>query len=323
MPKIMYRSKRMHDCKIEMIGVSDVILSEYAKTGHHLTVRGLYYKIIARDLFPEDRRYSWINKKWVRDPNGTKNAQPNYDWLKAVVSDGRLAGLIDWNSIVDRTRQHEKNSHWDSPAEIIASAAEGYGIDTRVDQDLYIEVWVEKDALISVIERACQPLDVGYFSCRGYVSQSAMWRAACRITKQIDRTYYESEMMGLRNAVVLHLGDHDPSGINMTEDIQNRLDMFGAMVNVVRIALNKEQVEKYQPPPNPVKQTDSRSGDYEIEYGDECWELDALDPRVITKLIEKHVQQRTDQFKRDALIEKQEADREKLQEISDNLQGEL
>jgi len=323
MPIIEYQKTNFRQRTLEIIETANSIIEEYQAESYDLTLRQLYYQFIARDLFPEGRRWKWTGKRWIKDPNGTKNAPPNYKWLGTLINDGRLAGLIDWNSIVERTRQHEKNSHWDSPAEIIASAAEGYGIDTRVDQDLYIEVWVEKDALISVIERACQPLDVGYFSCRGYVSQSAMWRAACRITKQIDRTYYESEMMGLRNAVVLHLGDHDPSGINMTEDIQNRLDMFGAMVNVVRIALNKEQVEKYQPPPNPVKQTDSRSGDYEIEYGDECWELDALDPRVITKLIEKHVQQRTDQFKRDALIEKQEADREKLQEISDNLQGEL
>ena len=118
--------------------------------------------------------------------------------------------------------------------------------------------------------------------------------------------------------ILLHLGDLDPSGIDMSRDIQDRLDMFGARAQVKRIALSMEQVEQYNPPPNPAKTTDSRYEGYIAEYGEESWELDALDPRVITKLIEKHVQQRTDQFRRDALIEKQENDRKKLQEISDN-----
>lgn len=247
-----------------------------------------------------------MGKKWVRDPNGTKNAPPNYKWMGTFINDGRLAGLIDWNSIVDRTRKHEANAHWDSPSDIINDSAEQYAIDTRADQDYYLEVWVEKDALVGVIERACQPLDVGYFSCRGYVSQSAMWRAAKRFKYEVT------------DCVLLHLGDHDPSGIDMTRDIQDRLDMFNAAVEVKRIALTMEQVEELQPPPNPAKTTDSRYAQYIDLYGEESWELDALDPRFITELIQEHIEEHTDEKRRDALIEKQEKDRERLQEISDD-----
>ena len=309
--KKCYKAFNFRQKTLEIINKANEIIIEYAEDGYDLTLRQLYYQFIAHDLFPEDRRWTWTGSRWKRDPNGTKNAPPNYKWIGSLVNDARLAGIIDWNSIVDRTRKYERNSHWDSPAQIIAESAECYGIDTRADQDIYLEVWVEKDALIGVIERACEPLDVSYFSCRGYVSQSAMWRAAMRFKqKHAD------------NQILLHLGDHDPSGINMTEDIQNRFDMFGARVNVTRIALNMEQVEQYNPPPNPAKTTDSRYKAYIDEYGEESWELDALDPRVITKLIEKHIQQRTDQFKRDSLIEKQEVDREKLQQISDNWKSE-
>ena len=94
--------------------------------------------------------------------------------------------------------------------------------------------------------------------------------------------------------------------------------MFGSSVEVIRIALNMDQVEQYGPPPNPAKTTDSRYDKYIDEYGDESWELDALDPRIITELIEKRVKEHTDEDARQVLIDKQENDRERLNEISDN-----
>lgn len=198
----------------------------------------------------------------------------------------------------------------ESSREIIISAADEYAIDTRADQDDYVEVWVEKDALVGVIERACEPLDISYLSCRGYVSQSAMWRAAMRFRRK--------EQNG-QGTIMLHLGDHDPSGIDMTRDIQDRLAMFGSEVLVKRIALSMKQVKKYKPPPNPAKTTDSRYESYIEKYGEDSWELDALDPRVINDLITNQAGNYTDEERRDILIEKQERDRQELREIAERL----
>lgn len=52
-----------------------------------------------------------------------------------------------------------------------------------------------------------------------------------------------------------------------------------------RLALNMNQVEEQQPPPNPAKVTDSRFESYEAKYGDESWELDALQPAYLTQLV--------------------------------------
>ena len=285
--KHFYQATNFRQKTLGIIDKANEIIEEYKAEGYDLTLRQLYYQFVARDIIP--------------------NKQSEYKKLGSAVNDARLAGLIDWESIVDRTRKYEENGHWSSPADIIASAARSYGINTRASQDIYVEVWVEKDALVGVLERACTPLDVGYFSCRGYVSQSAMWRAAGRFIEESSQ-----------ECVLLHLGDHDPSGIDMTRDIQDRLDIFGVEVKVKRIALNMGQVEEYQPPPNPAKTTDSRYERYIEEYSEESWELDALDPRVITELIEKQVKEHTDEDARNMLIEKQENDRKKLQEISDN-----
>ena len=72
----------------------------------------------------------------------------------------------------------------------------------------------------------------------------------------------------------------------MSRDIQHRLREFGSSVHLKRIALNMDQIKEYNPPPNPAKMTDSRFNGYVAQYGNESWELDALDPRIISDLIE-------------------------------------
>jgi len=289
-----------------VIEQANEIITEYMADGYELTVRQLYYQFVARDMFPEDRRWTWTGRRWVKDPNGTKNADPNYKWLGGLINDGRLVGVVDWNSIVDRTRHVVRNTHWDNPSQILQSAANGYSIDTRRDQPTYIEVWVEKESLAGILERACEPMDIPYFCCKGNVSQSAMWRASRRIISQDND-----------KVVVLYLGDHDPSGMDMSRDVQDRLDLFNADVHVDRIALNLDQIKKLNPPPSPAKVTDSRYAAYVEEFGDDSWELDALDPRTINELITKEANALTDTKKRRALIKEQESQREKLQTIAD------
>ena len=156
------------------------------------------------------------------------------------------------------------------------------------NQPYRVEVWVEKDALVGVVEQACNPLDVNYVSCRGYMSQSEMWKAGMRYR------YYHSQG---QKVILIHLGDHDPSGIDMTRDIDDRLDIFtnpnlldcASKFEVHRIALNMDQIDEYNPPPNPAKLTDSRALGYVQEYGFSSWELDALEPKVLTELITKKV----------------------------------
>ena len=88
---------------------------------------------------------------------------------------------------------------------------------------------------------------------------------------------------------ILHFGDHDPSGIDMTRDIADRLHLFGSEVDVRRVALNMDQIDQYDPPPNPAKLSDSRSEKYVSEFGPNSWELDALEPRVLAALVDLEI----------------------------------
>lgn len=259
MPKIQYKEINFRPKSLELIGLVNQVINEYKAQGYGLTLRQAYYQLVARGYIPNNER--------------------SYKNIGNLINDGRLAGLIDWTAITDRTRNLRGNSHWSNPSDVIASAKYSYLLNKWKGQPNYVEVWVEKDALVDIVGQACRPLDTPYFSCRGYTSQSEMWSAAQRFIRQGDR----------ENRIIIHLGDHDPSGIDMTRDIQERLTMFGANVHVKRVALTMEQIETYNPPPNPAKMTDSRCWKYIENFGYESWELDALEPSVITNLITNEV----------------------------------
>lgn len=260
MPKICYKSINFRKQSLDLIDLINQVIDEYIVMGYELTLRQVYYQLVARGYIPNNER--------------------SYKNVGNLINGGRLAGLIDWYAITDRTRNLRRNSHWNNPADVIASARYGYLLDKWKGQPNYVEVWVEKDALIDIVGQACRAIDTPYFSCRGYTSQSEMWSAAQRFIRQ-DK---ERE-----NCFIIHLGDHDPSGIDMTRDIQERLWMFGANVEVKRVALTMNQVQTYNPPPNPAKITDSRASKYTDKYGDESWELDALEPQMLNQLITNEV----------------------------------
>lgn len=289
MPKVTYYCKKFSQPTLRVMAQAEVIIKEYTAQGFKLTLRQLYYQFVSR---------GWL-----------ENEKKQYDRLGAIISDGRVAGLIDWDAIEDRTRFTRSQSHWDNPVGIIETAAEQFEMDKWRDQEHYVEIWIEKDALIGVIEPVCRELDVTYFSCRGYVSQSEMWAASNR--------FIEHELNG-REGVIIHLGDHDPSGIDMTRDIQERLQLFKATVKVERVALNRDQVDKYGPPPNPAKVTDSRFQDYYVTHGRESWELDALEPSVLAGVVDYDVRRFMDEATWKAVEKEQTEARERLAAISAN-----
>ena len=289
--KIAYIEKRLSKTSLAIIAHANVIIHEYAQQGYILTLRQLYYQFVARDLIA--------------------NKQSEYKRLGSIIADGRLVGMIDWDLIEDRGRKVNCPSTWGSPVDIIETCAKQFKLDLWADQEFRPEVWIEKEALLSIVEAACKPLRVPYFACKGYVSQSAMWDAGA---KRITRYIKDGQI-----PVVIHLGDHDPSGIDMTRDILDRLDMFAERpIPVVRIALNSDQVDKYNPPPNPAKITDSRFQAYAAEHGDESWELDALSPKVLVNLIQGKILEMRDDKKWSVLYDQEEHEKATLAAIAEN-----
>lgn len=277
MPKISYQTQRFNRKSQLVIDKANEIIEEYAAQGYDLTLRQLYYQFVSRDL--------------------VANTQKEYKRLGSIINNARLAGLIDWDRVVDRTRNLHKQPTWDSPQEIINACADQFRLDKWVGQTHRVEVWIEKEALAGVFERVCDELQVPFFSCRGYNSQSEMWSAGMRLKAWEKRGY---------TPVVLHFGDHDPSGLDMTRDIRERLAMFMGEVTVERLALTIDQVDQYAPPPNPAKETDIRFAAYQGQFGDESWELDALEPDVLAALVRDRVAELLDETAWDRHLEAEE-----------------
>ena len=293
MTKICYVPRKFNSSNQGLIDRTNGVIEEYEAKGIALTLRTLYYQMVARAIIP--------------------NNLQAYKHFASVVNDARMAGLIDWESIDDNLRSVERISTWETTQDIMSDTAAAFRLDPWERHQVVPEVWIEKDALAGVIDGPCRELRVPYFACRGYTSQSAQWRAAMRFAAIIKRG---------GQPVIFHLGDHDPSGIDMTRDNQDRLTLFlehhlDCSIPVKRLALNYEQVEQYNPPPNPAKLSDSRANGYIARHGDESWELDALDPEVIGDLIRDAVEGVREPEVWDEVMAEEEEHRRRLRLVHD------
>jgi hypothetical protein len=269
---------------------ANAIIAEYRDRGFTLTVRQLFYQLVSRALI--------------------ENTPAEYKRTVEVVSSARLAGLISWDAIEDRTRHLREVSTWSEPSDIIDSAAQAYREDIWAGQSYRPEVWIEKDALLGVIEGVCREYRVPYFACRGNNSQSEQYKAGRRFAFYLDQG---------KRPIVLHLGDHDPNGLDMTRDNRDRLAMFARQaVEVRRLALNFAQIEQYSPPPNFAKESDSRYASYVDQYGDNCWELDALDPDVIAALVRDAIDELIERDAWDRAMAEEQWSRDTLAKVSAN-----
>lgn len=240
----------------------DDIIKEYQAQGFVLTTRQLYYQCVARGLIP--------------------NTMSEYKRMAGIVNDAKMAGYLDWDAIEDRTREFIRRSRWSSGKSILDSAVASYHQDMWDNQPNRVFVIVEKEALVGVLENVCHQYDVPLLAARGYPSGSVLHEFA---TSDLADAIQSGQ-----HIVVLHLGDHDPSGIDMTRDLQERLSVFAEEhVELDRLALNMDQVDELKPPENPAKTTDSRFLQYRRKFGDSSWELDALSPKYLSTLVENHI----------------------------------
>lgn len=280
---------RFHKASLKLIEICDAIVSEYSAQGYSLTIRQLYYQLVARGYID--------------------NTVRSYDNTVTLMTNARMAGLIDWDAIEDRTRGILERPHWRSGSHILASCAASYHEDLWSNQDHRVIVIVEKEALAGVLERTCREWDVPLLPARGYPSATTLRELAkgriMRASQQI---------------VVLHLGDHDPSGIDMTRDLKERLSLFSresVEIDFRRLALNMDQVEEEKPPPNPAKVTDSRYASYRLEFGEESWELDALSPKYLHSLVAKEIEDLIDFNLWNYRCKQVESVRKRLQKLAD------
>jgi len=261
-----FQSKNFRADSLALIGKCNEVMTEYQGQGLKLTLRQLYYQLVTKNII--------------------KNEERSYRILSSLVSDARLAGILDWDAIEDRVRVPVIPSQFRDLEELVDAALYSYRLPRWETQGNYVELWVEKDALAGVLRPLANKYHVPMMVNRGYSSQSAMYEASKRFLDQSDNK---------TSRTILYLGDFDPSGEDMVRDIADRMQMFGcgAEFEIKKIALNPDQIKKYKPPPNPAKHKDPRSKEFIAKYGSSSWEVDAINPvelrRIITKEIERFI----------------------------------
>ena len=298
--RIKFRETTLNKKSLARLLQINTIIEEYQEQGYVLTLRQLYYQLVSRDIIP--------------------NKASEYGKLSTVLKEGRMAGLVDWNAIEDRLRKPSRPAAFDNPKDGMKALIDQYEIPRMEGQPVYLEVWVEKDALSGVLKRITRKYHINIMVNRGYSSTSAMYDAFMRF---VSNGY----KLG-RPIKLLYLGDFDPSGLDMIHDIKQRISEFnrsGYLVDgelifdIEAIALTKAQIDKYNPPPNPAKITDPRAKEFIKNHGNTSWEVDALTPSVLNNLLESSILAHINLERYEERLKQEWTDKKRLTELKRSL----
>ena len=279
---------RLNKKNQEQLQIINEIIEEYAEEGYTLTLRQLYYQLVSKNIIP--------------------NQQKEYAKLSTLLVKGRMAGVVDWEAIEDRIRIPFLPYWVEDIEDAIHDTISQYRLNRQKGQNVYIELWVEKDALSGVLKRITKYYHINLMVNRGYSSCSAMHDAYKRFKRQEDAG---------KETHILYLGDHDPSGLDMIRDVRERLEEFGVYPEVKQIGLTMEQIEEFNPPENPLKKKKSKLSDprgdaYFKKFGDKSWEVDALNPKILHQLVKDNVEELIDIELFNSIINQEEKDKKEL-----------
>lgn len=191
----------------------------------------------------------------------------------------REAGIIPWEWIVDETREVEAVSTWRDPDSILSVAADTYKRDLWHDQPFRVEVWSEKGTVRGVVQPVLNEFRVPFRVHHGFSSATAIYDAA------------QESVKDERPLVALYLGDRDPSGMGMSVvDLPKRITRYGGDVHLKRIAITEADTATGIPWFDvDTKKADTRYRWFRELYGKRCYELDALDPRILRTRLRENI----------------------------------
>ncbi len=331
--------------KKEIIDNMISIVEEYQEDGYIITLRQLYYQLVARDIIP--------------------NHDKVYKKIGAIKDDCVYSGLIDWNAFEDRGRVPIRAYFENSIKSALQRTSRFYALDRQLNQNTHIEVWTEKDAISNILRRVTDPYTMRLVINKGYTSSTAIYAAYERFSDLIKKG---------KPIRILYFGDHDPSGLDMIRDIKERLIFMFAngerlthwkffntaaqwfidthskytnangdsldieeakegwkvevlteyleykkLFEVIPVGLTMKQIQLYNPPHNPAKITDPRAKEYIKKFGDISWEVDSLEPKTMIDIVQNAILEHLDIDVYNGVIVKEENDKTKLNKIIDEL----
>jgi hypothetical protein len=243
-------------------------ISAIADEYERMTIRQLFYQLVSR--------------------GEVEKTEPAYKRVVAASGQMRIAGVLPYGKIADGSRQRRRVAQWSGPRILMEQAVAQYRKDYWLHQPEHIEVWCEKDALSGVLMPICEAYGVHYVATRGNPSITLI---------------YESAMDMFRHSqpdTIIYLGDHDASGRGMSDRLEDQFAQHDLDLTVDRVAVNPDQITRYNLPTRWGKQSDSQQAKFAAKYGNASVEVDALPPDVLTGIVSEAITSRIDWGKWDA-----------------------
>jgi len=233
-----------------------------------ITIRQLFYQAVSRGL--------------------VEKTESQYRRVGDFITDMRNAGELDMDLILDPTRAEKVVSQWVGLAEYIEVIRQSYRINYWHYSPDFIQVWLEKEALTTIVRPVCDDYGVGLWVSKGFASLSYLSQAADQLAAKTAN--------GIPCKIV-QFGDHDPSGKNIFEVIEAELIRLTALkggqpdlINYERVSLTADQVVAWGLPTRPTKASDSRAKNFKGP----STELDALPPDQLSDLVRQAILDRID-----------------------------
>ncbi len=253
------------------INTAIAYIEELNSKGIKPTLRHVYYRMAFKEQLISQTRHG-------------------YSYLDAKLVDARKSGLLPVDSLSDRSRYVEFSSPEGKSEDIIQQFLDELpakvGFNPWDESDTYVEVWLEKDALVDLIGPVTRKYMVPLAPQRGYSGLSYVYEGVQRIKEMEDQG---------KKTVILSLGDHDPSGDDIYEKLKEAMREFGLHTTVVRLALTDEQIAEYNLPAAPAKESDPRYHRYlEKHHSSKVYELDAMDPQILREIMEEGIKKYVD-----------------------------
>lgn len=226
-----------------------------------MTVRQVFYQLVSRQVI--------------------ENSRSSYQTVSKALVAARREGIIPWGHIEDRLRRPRHVSMWDGLTDFAESAAYWYRRDVWASQPIYIETWLEKDALSGIFEDVLNPYGVTLNVGRGFDGWDSIHNASERFITD-------------KPVVVLYFGDFDPSGEDMVRSLRDRLSELGSEPEIIKCALTPDDIGRYRLPTDFAKKSDTRRDAFVRKFGDVSVELDALPLDVLKNRVVEEVESRID-----------------------------
>lgn len=246
-----------------------------------MSVRQIFYALTVRGLVP-------------------KSEQRGYVPVQKQVLALRRLGFLPWEFIADGTRWVRQPSTWDDAEDFLREQSRLFRVNLWRSQRVRLEVWLEKDALASLIAPTTYGFGVPLMVSRGQSSDTYCYDAA----QEAKRAWTKSAVQ----TYVYTLYDSDRSGRSAAQKIEEKLRTYsdGAPITVELLAVTDEQIAEWALPTRPPK----KAGD------SPAVELDAIPPDKLTTLVQSAIVRHIDPeaWEREKAVEASE--RELLERIA-------